>query len=55
MYLLMLLTAPASVLLLDKILSELSTEDVPEGGGWLSRTWIKGANAKRWKCNPLTN
>ena len=36
----MLLTAPASVLLLDEILSELSTEDVPEipeGGGWLSR------------------
>jgi ABC-type molybdenum transport system ATPase subunit/photorepair protein PhrA len=36
----MLLTAPATVLLLDEILSELSTEDVPEvpeGGGWLSR------------------
>jgi ABC-type Mn2+/Zn2+ transport system ATPase subunit len=36
----MLLTSPASVLLLDEILSELSTEDVsevPEGGGWLSR------------------
>lgn len=41
MNLLMLLTSPASVLLLDEILSELSTEDVsevPEGGGWLSRT-----------------
>ena len=41
MYLFMLLTSPASVLLLDEILSELSTEDVsevPEGGGWLSRT-----------------
>ncbi len=36
----MLFTAPATVLLLDEILSELSTEDVPEvpeGGGWLSR------------------
>jgi len=36
----MLLTAPAVVLLLDEILSELSTEDVPEvpeGGGWLGR------------------
>lgn len=33
----MLLTAPTSVLLLDEILSELSTEDVSEGGGWLSR------------------
>jgi ABC-type transport system involved in cytochrome c biogenesis ATPase subunit len=36
----MLLTAPAFVLLLDEILSELSTEDVPEvpeGGGWLGR------------------
>lgn len=36
----MLLTAPAMILLLDEILSELSTEDVPEvseGGGWLGR------------------
>jgi len=34
------LTSNASILLLDEILSELSTEetpDVPEGGGWLSR------------------
>lgn len=35
-----ILTSPASILLLDEILSELSTEDVPEvpeGGGWLTR------------------
>ena len=34
------LTSNAPILLLDEILSELSTEetpDVPEGGGWLSR------------------
>jgi ABC-type cobalamin/Fe3+-siderophores transport system ATPase subunit len=36
----MLLTSPALIILLDEILSELSTEDapeVPEGGGWLTR------------------
>jgi ABC-type cobalamin/Fe3+-siderophores transport system ATPase subunit len=36
----MLLTSSALVILLDEILSELSTEDapeVPEGGGWLTR------------------
>ncbi len=36
----MILTSPTSVLLLDEILSELSTEEVPEvpeGGGWLGR------------------
>jgi len=40
MFIYMVLTSPAKVLLLDEILSELSTEetpDVPEGGGWLSR------------------
>ena len=36
----MVLTSSAPILLLDEILSELSTEetpDVPEGGGWLKR------------------
>lgn len=35
-----LLTSPSPILLLDEILSELSTEnipEVPEGGGWLTR------------------
>jgi ABC-type cobalamin/Fe3+-siderophores transport system ATPase subunit len=39
-YIYMALTSSCKVLLLDEILSELSTEDtpdVPEGGGWLSR------------------
>ena len=39
-YIYMALTSLCKVLLLDEILSELSTEDtpdVPEGGGWLSR------------------
>ena len=39
-YIYMALTSPCKVLLLDEILSELSTEetpDVPEGGGWLLR------------------
>ena len=40
MFIYIVLTSKASILLLDEILSELSTEDtpdVPEGGGWLSR------------------
>ncbi len=40
MFIYIVLTSNASILLLDEILSELSTEetpDVPEGGGWLSR------------------
>ncbi len=40
MFIYMVLTSNAPILLLDEILSELSTEetpDVPEGGGWLSR------------------
>ncbi|MFM7979318.1 MAG: ATP-binding cassette domain-containing protein, partial [Candidatus Fonsibacter sp.] len=39
-YIYMALTSSCKVLLLDEILSELSTEetsDVPEGGGWLTR------------------
>jgi ABC-type cobalamin/Fe3+-siderophores transport system ATPase subunit len=40
MFIYIVLTSNATVLLLDEILSELSTEeipDVPEGGGWLCR------------------
>ncbi len=40
MFIYIVLTSKAYILLLDEILSELSTEDtpdVPEGGGWLSR------------------
>lgn len=40
MFIYIVLTSNAPILLLDEILSELSTEDtadVPEGGGWLSR------------------
>jgi ABC-type cobalamin/Fe3+-siderophores transport system ATPase subunit len=40
MFIYIVLTSNATVLLLDEILSELSTEnttDVPEGGGWLQR------------------
>jgi ABC-type Mn2+/Zn2+ transport system ATPase subunit len=40
MFIYIVLTSNATVLLLDEILSELSTEetpDVPEGGGWLRR------------------
>jgi ABC-type cobalamin/Fe3+-siderophores transport system ATPase subunit len=40
MFIYIVLTSKSSILLLDEILSELSTEDtpdVPEGGGWLSR------------------
>jgi ABC-type cobalamin/Fe3+-siderophores transport system ATPase subunit len=40
MFIYIVLTSTCSILLLDEILSELSTEDtpdVPEGGGWLSR------------------
>ena len=40
MFIYMVLTSAAPILLLDEILSELSTEetpDVPEGGGWLKR------------------
>ena len=40
MFIYIVLTSNASILLLDEILSELSTEDtadVPEGGGWLNR------------------
>lgn len=40
MFIYIVLTSKASILLLDEILSELSTEEtpeIPEGGGWLSR------------------
>jgi len=40
MFIYIVLTSKSSILLLDEILSELSTEDtpdVPEGGGWLNR------------------
>jgi len=40
MFIYIVLTSKSSILLLDEILSELSTEDtpdVPEGGGWLAR------------------
>ena len=40
MFIYIVLTSNAPIILLDEILSELSTEDtsdVPEGGGWLSR------------------